>query len=178
MWGKQGKHVIVYAPRVDGPAPTHPRTHAHTVIRAKDREAIQEMMDALEKVQRARARVHEKTTPFISFLSLKPLIFDQEELEVGDIHELLHMPHGLSVWLNILQVFLSTANAYITVPTTNEYAMALGVNAAYSGIIIGMSPLAQIFSAFVFSYWSNVRRVRIMRACRAGGPDCVQIRTD
>ncbi len=123
----------------------------------KDREAIQEMMSALDKVQRARARVHEKTNPFVSFLSLKPLIFDQEELEVGDYYELLHIPHGLSVCLNVAHIFLSTVNAYITVPTTNDYAESLGVNAAYSGVIIGMSPLAQIFSAFIFSYWSNVR---------------------
>jgi len=136
------------------PNPTQPKT---AVIRVKDREAIQEMMSALDKVQRARARVHEKTNPFVSFLSLKPLIFDQEELEVGDYYELLHIPHGLSVWLNVAHIFLSTVNAYITVPTTNDYAESLGVNAAYSGVIIGMSPLAQIFSTFIFSYWSNVR---------------------
>ena len=66
------------------------------------------------------------------------------------------VPHGLSVWLNIAQIFLSTVNNYITVPTTNKYAENLGVDAAYSGIIIGMSPLAQIFSAFLFSYWRYV----------------------
>jgi hypothetical protein len=115
------------------------------------------MVEAFEKVQRARAQVRRKTTAFTNFLSLKPLIFDQEELEIGDIHDLLPMvPHGLSVWLNIAQIFLSTVNNYITVPTTNKYAENLGVDAAYSGIIIGMSPLAQIFSAFLFSYWRYV----------------------
>ncbi|GAB5030516.1 spx domain-containing membrane protein at4g22990-like [Nannochloropsis oceanica] len=125
-------------------------------IHVQDKEAIESMVGAFEKVQKARAQVRRKTTAFTNFLSLKPLIFDQEELEIGDIHDLLPMiPHGLSVWLNIAQIFLSTVNNYITVPTTNKYAENLGLDPAYSGIIIGMSPLAQIFSAFLFSYWSN-----------------------
>lgn len=125
-------------------------------IHVQDKEAIESMVGAFEKVQNARAQVRRKTTAFTNFLSLKPLIFDQEELEIGDIHDLLPMiPHGLSVWLNIAQIFLSTVNNYITVPTTNKYAENLGLDPAYSGIIIGMSPLAQIFSAFLFSYWSN-----------------------
>lgn len=139
--------------------PLPPSLTFSPAIHVQDKEAIESMVGAFEKVQKARAQVRRKTTAFTNFLSLKPLIFDQEELEIGDIHDLLPMiPHGLSVWLNIAQIFLSTVNNYITVPTTNKYAENLGLDPAYSGIIIGMSPLAQIFSAFLFSYWRYVFR--------------------
>lgn len=122
-----------------------------TAIDPDDKQAIKDMFDSYEHVRQARTRVRQKTS-FISFLSLKPLIFDQQEM---DLSELMRVPHETSVWLNIMQIFLSTINAYITVPTTNAYAEQVGVDAAYSGVIIGMSPIAQIFSALVFSYWSN-----------------------
>ena len=125
--------------------------HTQTAIDPEDKQAIKDMLESYDQVRQARARVRQKTS-FISFLSLKPLIFDHEEMELS---EMMGMPHETSVWLNIMQIFLSTVNAYITVPTTNAYAEQVGVDPAYSGVIIGMSPIAQIFSALVFSYWSN-----------------------
>jgi cyanate permease len=86
----------------------------------------------------------------LSVSSLAP----QEELEAGiDAVPVVSDPTG--TWINILAVFLMSVNYYITVPTTNSYADELGLSAAYSGVIIGMSPLAQTFSAFVYSWWSN-----------------------
>ena len=110
-------------------------------------------MVALEDVYEARARLYQMTTSFVSYLSLKPMIFDDEQLQASRRRGLI--PHQISAWLNIVSVFLTACNYYITVPTTNEYAEALNMDASYSGIIIGMSPVAQIFSAFVFSWWSN-----------------------
>jgi len=114
---------------------------------------MREMVVALENVLAARANLYQLTNSFVNYLSLKPLIFDEEQLLTSRRSGII--PHQISTWLNIASVFLTACNYYITVPTTNEYAEALNLDASFSGVIIGMSPVAQIFSAFIFSWWSN-----------------------
>lgn len=166
------------------------------------------MRESLATVQSARARLQQRNASTVShFLSLKPLIFDQEELERGlrmaqaeeqeeEQEELLRMTLSLrmAAWLNIGSVFLTGMTYYATIPTTQvrpasrlwtdglrlgptpspllcykrsaavlllhpcrcpdrpacrlsgqAYADALGLDLSYSGIIIGMSPIAQVY---------------------------------
>ena len=63
--------------------------------------------------------------------SLKPLIFDQDELDAKPEGYTFTASDDLSQWLNIASVFLTAVNYYVTVPTTNAYAEALGVDASY-----------------------------------------------
>ena len=60
-----------------------------------------------------------------------------------------------SLFLNILACFFYMMNYYIVEPSSTRYANALGMNDAMSGLIIGAMPWAAIFSAVMYSIWSN-----------------------
>eukprot|EP00970_Alexandrium_tamarense_P008475 scaffold1618_cov196-Alexandrium_tamarense.AAC.35 len=60
---------------------------------------------------------------------------------------------GLS--LNILGCFFYMMNYYIVEPSSTRYANALGQGDAMSGLIIGAMPWAALFSAIIYSIWSN-----------------------
>ena len=57
--------------------------------------------------------------------------------------------------LNILGCFLYMMNYYIVHPSSAQYANALGLSDAMSGLIIGAMPWAAMFSSFAYSVWSN-----------------------
>lgn len=62
---------------------------------------------------------------------------------------------NMSLYLTLFITFLYQANQYVVGPTSGEYAKRLGESNAMSGLIIGLSPLAALVSAVVFSAWTN-----------------------
>ncbi|KAL7548250.1 hypothetical protein ACHAWF_011541 [Thalassiosira exigua] len=62
---------------------------------------------------------------------------------------------GFALFLNIFACFLYMMNYYIVEPSSTRYANALGCGDAMSGLIIGAMPWAAIFSAVLYSVWSN-----------------------
>jgi hypothetical protein len=60
-----------------------------------------------------------------------------------------------SLYLTLFITFLYQANQYVVGPTSGDYAKRLGESNAMSGLIIGLSPLAALVSAVVFSAWTN-----------------------
>jgi len=70
-----------------------------------------------------------------------------------------------SAYLNLTSTFLYMTNYYIVGPTSTQYAKALGSDAAFSGIIIGMTPIAACLSCAVYSYWTNKSFKRPLLLC-------------
>lgn len=60
-----------------------------------------------------------------------------------------------SVLLCILSAFFYMTNFYVLSTTAGEYSDALHMPKGYGGIISGISWLAVVAIAFVYSYWSN-----------------------
>jgi hypothetical protein len=78
----------------------------------------------------------------------------------GDGHQTPTQPsssarESFALFLNISACFLYMMNYYIVMPSSIQYANALGAEDAMSGLIIGATPTAAIISAIVFSIWSN-----------------------
>ena len=61
----------------------------------------------------------------------------------------------LSLWINLFSTLLYMVNYNVVLPTSNEYASYVGVSPAYSGIIVGMTPIAAMISAVLCSWWTN-----------------------
>ncbi|KAL3781343.1 hypothetical protein ACHAWO_010731 [Cyclotella atomus] len=61
----------------------------------------------------------------------------------------------LALFMNILACFFYMMNYYIVEPSSTRYANALGMGDAMSGLIIGAMPWAALFSAVIYSIWSN-----------------------
>jgi hypothetical protein len=61
----------------------------------------------------------------------------------------------LALFMNILACFFYMMNYYIVEPSSTRYANALGRGDAMSGLIIGAMPWAALFSAVIYSIWSN-----------------------
>ena len=59
------------------------------------------------------------------------------------------------LFIALLMTFLYQANQYVVAPTSGQYADMLGQTQAMSGLIIGLSPFATIFSVILFSAWTN-----------------------
>ena len=59
------------------------------------------------------------------------------------------------LYLNLFVTFLYMANQYVVAPTSGRYAQQLGESKSMQGFIIGLSPFAALFSALVYSYWTN-----------------------
>ena len=57
--------------------------------------------------------------------------------------------------LNLLSAFLYCMNYYIVEPSSTKYVNALGAPDNFSGLLIGMMPIAALSSAIVFSVWTN-----------------------
>jgi len=56
---------------------------------------------------------------------------------------------------NLFSTWLYTVNNCILQPSVAYYIESLGVNQAYSSIVIGIGPFLSIFSMFLYSYWTN-----------------------
>jgi hypothetical protein len=57
--------------------------------------------------------------------------------------------------LNLLSAFFYCMNYYIVEPSSTNYVNALGASDNYSGLLIGMMPIAALCSAIVYSIWTN-----------------------
>lgn len=61
----------------------------------------------------------------------------------------------MSKLLNLISGGLFMCNYNIITPTSGLYAKLLGFDPASAGLIIGMTPAANIFSALLYSWWSS-----------------------
>ena len=57
--------------------------------------------------------------------------------------------------LNLTSAFLYCMNYYIVEPSSTKYVNALGAPDNFSGLLIGMVPIAALCSAVAFSVWTN-----------------------
>eukprot|EP01135_Chromosphaera_perkinsii_P002596 Nk52_evm112s224 gene=Nk52_evmTU112s224 len=61
----------------------------------------------------------------------------------------------MSLFLNILSVFLFMTNYYIVVPTTAEYAKRLHTKESFGSLILAVCAVASMVSAVIYSWWTN-----------------------
>ena len=59
------------------------------------------------------------------------------------------------LFLSLFVTFLYQMNQYVVAPTSGLYSDKLGMSAGLSGLIIGLSPLAALVSAMIYSVWTN-----------------------
>uniref|UniRef100_K3X6Z1 SPX domain-containing protein n=1 Tax=Globisporangium ultimum (strain ATCC 200006 / CBS 805.95 / DAOM BR144) TaxID=431595 RepID=K3X6Z1_GLOUD len=113
----------------------------------------------LNKIQLARRRLHQ-STHYVKTIAAQALIFDGESSEDEDevayeSFKRLGERSEMSRFVNMLCTFLYMTNYYIVAPTSGDYAAALGGEAALSGVIVGMTPVASLASAVLYSWWAN-----------------------
>lgn len=117
----------------------------------------------LSKIQQARRRLHQ-STQYVKTIAAHALIFDSESsedeeegLEASSYHSHRRPSQRseISRFINMLCTFLYMTNYYIVAPTSGDYAAALGGEAALSGVIVGMTPIASLLSAVLYSWWAN-----------------------
>lgn len=58
----------------------------------------------------------------------------------------------LSLYLNLLSTFLFMVNYYVVLPTSGAYCKALGADESFSGVTMGILPLAACLAAAAYSY--------------------------
>ncbi|TDH72241.1 hypothetical protein CCR75_002747 [Bremia lactucae] len=120
---------------------------------------ISEDEPVLSRIGQARRRLA-KSTQYVKAVAARSLIFDSESSEDED-DEMYNMLKRLkqaskpSRMLNVLNTFLYMTNYYIVAPTSGKYAAELGAEASMSGVIVGMTPVASLASAVLYSWWAN-----------------------
>lgn len=60
-----------------------------------------------------------------------------------------------NIWFTLVHTFIYMMNSFIIQPTNNLYVADLGASPMLSGLIMGMTPFAAIFSTFIYSKWTN-----------------------
>lgn len=113
----------------------------------------------LNKIQLARRRL-QQSTQYVKTIAAQALIFDGESSEDEDeasyaTFKRIAERSNTSRVINMLCTFLYMTNYYIVAPTSGDYAAALGGEAALSGVIVGMTPIASLASAVLYSWWAN-----------------------
>lgn len=113
----------------------------------------------LSKIQLARRRL-QQSTQYVKTIAAQALIFDGDSSEDEDeaayeSFKRLQDRSEISRFINMLCTFLYMTNYYIVAPTSGDYAAALGGEAALSGVIVGMTPIASLASAVLYSWWAN-----------------------
>ncbi len=64
--------------------------------------------------------------------------------------------HSLqNIWITLIHTYFYMMNCYIIQPTNALYVQNLGASPMLSGLVMGMTPFAAIFSTFVYSKWTN-----------------------
>jgi MFS family permease len=122
--------------------------------------SISEDEPVLGKISMARRRL-QQSTQYVKSVAARALIFDDETSEDEDevtyeaFKRLKQTSSETSRFLNMLNTFLYMTNYYIVAPTSGKYAAALGAEASMSGVIVGMTPLASLASAVLYSWWAN-----------------------
>ncbi|RHY90300.1 hypothetical protein DYB35_008366 [Aphanomyces astaci] len=120
--------------------------------------SISEDEPILNRISVARQRLHQSTR-YAKTIAAQALIFDSDLSD--DEEEMLlktfkmQKPSPISRFLNMFSTFLYMTNYYIVAPTSGEYATLLGGTAALSGVIVGMTPVASMLSAVLYSWWAN-----------------------
>ncbi|KAF1785213.1 Major facilitator superfamily domain [Phytophthora cactorum] len=114
---------------------------------------ISEDEPVLNRIGQARRRLH-KSTQYVKTVAARSLIFDaesseDEDDETYDMLKRLKQASEPSRLLNMLNTFLYMTNYYIVAPTK------LGAEASMSGVIVGMTPVASLASAVLYSWWAN-----------------------
>lgn len=120
---------------------------------------ISEDEPVLNRIGQARRRLH-KSTQYVKTVAARSLIFDSESSEdeddeTYDMLKRLKQASEPSRLLNMLNTFLYMTNYYIVAPTSGKYAAELGAEASMSGVIVGMTPVASLASAVLYSWWAN-----------------------
>lgn len=120
---------------------------------------ISEDEPVLNRIGQARRRLH-KSTQYVKAVAARSLIFDaesseDEDDETYDMLKRLKQASEPSRLLNMLNTFLYMTNYYIVAPTSGKYAAELGAEASMSGVIVGMTPVASLASAVLYSWWAN-----------------------
>jgi predicted MFS family arabinose efflux permease len=116
----------------------------------------------LMQIQAARRRL-KKSNEFARLLAVPLMITDispeveTDEMEKEDYssQETPPPPSSISNHLNLLSTFLYMTNYYIVAPTSASYAHKLGGDPAMAAMIIGMTPIAALFSTVLFSWWTS-----------------------
>lgn len=133
---------------------------ADTTHRALTR-SISEDEPVLSMIATARRRL-QQSTQYVKTVAATALIFDSEssEDEEEDGYAATTMrprikSSEISRFINMSCTFLYMTNYYIVAPTSGDYAAALGGEAALSGVIVGMTPIASLLSAILYSWWAN-----------------------
>ncbi len=60
-----------------------------------------------------------------------------------------------NVWICLIHTFAYTMNCWIVQPTNYLYIEKMNVSPFYTGLIMGLTPFAAIFSTILYSYWTN-----------------------
>ncbi|KAI9916894.1 hypothetical protein PsorP6_017801 [Peronosclerospora sorghi] len=119
---------------------------------------ISEDEPVLCRIGQARRKLH-KSTQYAKTVAARSLIFDPEssedEDETYDMLKRLKQASEPSRFLNMLNTFLYMSNYYIVAPSSSKYAAKLGAEASMSGVIVGMTPVASLASAVLYSWWAN-----------------------
>ena len=79
----------------------------------------------------------------------------RDATDSGNLKRHLRTTSSMGLFINLLVTFLYMANQYVVAPTSGAYSEALGESKFMSGVIIGLSPLAALLSALVYSHWTN-----------------------
>lgn len=123
--------------------------------------SISEDEPVLQMINIARRRL-KQSTQYVKTVAARALIFDDDtsEDEEGEVGAPPTFKRGkkvseMSRFINMLCTFFYMMNYYIVAPTSGDYAAALGGEAALSGVIVGMTPVASLASAVLYSWWAN-----------------------
>ena len=60
-----------------------------------------------------------------------------------------------NIWICLAHTFIYTMNCWIVQPTNGLYIASMRVSPYFTGIIMGLTPLAAVFSTIIYSYWTN-----------------------
>ncbi|KAJ0411381.1 hypothetical protein ATCC90586_004367 [Pythium insidiosum] len=142
--------------------PPLPREEAAVILK----RSISEDEPVLSKIALARRRL-QQSTQYVKTIAAQALIFDGESSEDEDEASASAAEGGyisfrprarsseISRFINMTCTFLYMINYYIVAPTSGDYAAALGAEEALSGVIVGMTPIASLVSAVLYSWWAN-----------------------
>ncbi|GLE01159.1 hypothetical protein PINS_up009989 [Pythium insidiosum] len=142
--------------------PPLPKEEAAVILK----RSISEDEPVLSKIALARRRL-QQSTQYVKTIAAQALIFDGESSEDEDEASASAAEGGyisfrprarsseISRFINMSCTFLYMINYYIVAPTSGDYAAALGAEEALSGVIVGMTPIASLVSAVLYSWWAN-----------------------
>ena len=121
--------------------------------------SVSDWEPVLGKLNAARKRLAQ-STQFVKAVAGQSLIFETEEDVLEEGYETFaredYVPQSVvSNYLNLASTFLYMMNYYIVAPTSGNYAAELGLSRALSGLIIGMTPVAALVAAVLYSWWAN-----------------------